>query len=244
MFEVEQGFTHLSGWSVAQIEARIAEIGGPVERLTEEERAEMHALKLALPSQGQLVTEARERVQERVAARREKGRARLEEAAAAYTNTKWMTAIEKAQVVEDFTRLVQHVAENGTRRDMPAQFTVRLYEHISGHCGHIAHYDRAGFWQAQLSTAQRALSFFEGMADHRLVAWSVHDYRDVNSAMGAAARARMDALKEKLQKGVRNDAMRDIEALALAAGIEVTVGGRQVKDAVAMESGPAQAALF
>lgn len=244
MFAVEQGFAHLAGWSVEQIEARIAEIGGPAEALTEEERAEMHALKLALPSQGQLVSEARERVQKRVNARRERSRAREAEAAAAYQDTQYMTANEKAKVVEDFTRLVQHVAEHGTSREMPAAFTVRLYEHLSMHCGHIAHYDRAGFWHAQLSTGQKAMSFFEGMADHRLVAWSVHDYRDVNAAMGAAARARLEGLREVLHKAVRTDAMKAIEALALAAGIEVTVGGRQVKEAVAAQSGPAQAALF
>jgi hypothetical protein len=244
MFDIEQDFAHLSGWSVGQIEARIAEIGGPAERLTEEERAEMHALKLALPSQGQLVSEARERVQQRVSERRERGRARVAEAAAAYKDTEWMSAVDKALVVEDFTRLVQHVAEHGTSREMPASFTVRVYEHISNHCGHIAHYDRSGFWHAQLSTSQKALSFFEGMASQGMVAWSVHDYRDVNTALSAAAKARMDALKQVLQKGVRTEALQAIEALALAAGIEVTVGGRQVKEAVAMESGPAQAALF
>jgi len=243
MFELTEQFAHLDRWSVDQIEARIAEIGGPAESLTERERAEMHALKLALPSQGQLVCEARARVQQRVKQRREQGR-RGEATPAAFMDTQFMSAVEKAKVVDDFTRLVEHVAEQGSSSAMPAAFTVRLYEHISSHCGHIAHYDRAGFWRAQLSSSRLALAFFEGMADSRLVAWSVHDYRDVNGALVGIAQARMGALKDALQKGVRTDAMKAIEALALAAGIEVSVGGRHVLEAVAMESGPAQAALF
>ena len=107
-----------------------------------------------------------------------------------------MTAVEKAGVVADMGRLVRKIEESGTSEKMPAAFTARLYEHLSMHCGHIAHYDRAGFWSAQLSTAKRALSFFEDMGDERLVAWSVHEYRDVNGAIVAVVKERMEALRK------------------------------------------------
>lgn len=259
----KDGFERFASWGPEQINARLDEIsraadarrgegqsilsalgGATMDYMTPDELAEMHALKLALPSQGELVAQAQARVAQRVAARSKQRRDREQDAAAGFKDTEFMSASDKARVREDWIRLLDHVAKEGVSDEMPSAFTNRLYEHIHMHCGHIAHHCKRGFWMAQLSTAQRALAFIEGMAANGMVTWTVYEYRDINSAMLNETRARLEKLQDLLNDGMRTDALKQIQAIALSVGFDVSVDGKAVGKAVAFAAGPAQAALF
>lgn len=226
MFELPADFAHLRTWTREQINGRLAEIGADDKVLTDEQRAEIHALKLALPPNGVLVAEAKQRVQERVGERVAKRRARDDEAAREFMDTEWMPALEKARVLRDMTSLLELVVRQGTGKEIPSAFTTRLYGHIMQNCGHIAHFDRDGFWHAQLSTAKKAMAFFEGMADDGLIQWTVPDFKDLNTAIVRTVKSRMAELHQALWPRIQADALNAIEVLAMEAGLEVSACGR------------------
>ncbi len=137
-----------------------------------------------------------------------------------FIDVQFMTALEKTRAHRDWCRLVQHVCQSGVSVDCPRAFTQAVYNQLHQHCGFIAHYDLSGFWSAQLSTASRALAFFRSITDG-ISDWGLADYSDLNRSMEVEVRKHWAALSEKLTCAQRDDAVRDIKAIAAAAGLKI-----------------------
>lgn len=97
-----------------------------------------------------------------------------------FSDTKFMSEKEKRQVANAWERFIK----SGFRFE---KFTKALYNHLHMHCGHIAHNDRLGFYEAQLSTPELRTAFVDGLLeDHRSgrLYWGAYtDYKDLGDAM-------------------------------------------------------------
>jgi len=69
------------------------------------------------------------------------------------TDVQFMTAKEKGLIAQSFITFV----EGGFKRQ---HFTKRLYEHLHLHCGFIAHYNRAGFYDLYFADEGQKAKFF------------------------------------------------------------------------------------
>lgn len=72
--------------------------------------------------------------------------------------TKWNTAGDKEKFVKHFKNFV----EQGFPEKI---FTKEFYNRISMMRGHIAHYDRGGFYNAQFGTSERRADFLQHWAE-------------------------------------------------------------------------------
>lgn len=82
--------------------------------------------------------------------------------ASQFTATKHSTADDKAKFALHFVRFV----EGGFQQK---QFTDVFYRRLSNTFGHIAHYDKHGFYAAQFSSLRAQLGFLEQCAE-----WTCH----------------------------------------------------------------------
>ena len=80
-----------------------------------------------------------------------------------FTPTQWDTAKDKAAFAKQFVRFVQS--------DFAAKhFTDRFYRRLSNTFGHIANYNRAGFWETFFTTTADMVRFLEQTLQHRVMA--------------------------------------------------------------------------
>jgi len=102
----------------------------------------------------------------------------------AFRDAEFLTAREKSLVLKSWVRFLR----NGMRL---ADFSDRLYKHLTLHCSFIAHYDRAVFYQTYFEHGEdtvRFLSQFDKRGECRSVEyggtrWLAGDYEDLNRAM-------------------------------------------------------------
>ena len=69
------------------------------------------------------------------------------------TDTNFMTAKEKAQVLRQWERFLKGGCQ-------AKDFTEALYHHLMQHCMFIAHYDRGGFYATYFQVQGMTLSIF------------------------------------------------------------------------------------
>ena len=101
-----------------------------------------------------------------------------------FTDSRFVTAQEKHRVVKEWVRFLK----GGCKRE---HFTNGLYEHLTSHCGFIAHYDRDGFYRYYFTDPKRKPKFFaqfdetEGCHSAELGwrGWLNGGYADINQAM-------------------------------------------------------------
>lgn len=123
----------------------------------------------------------------------------------AFGDSQWMSAREKRLVLQAWVRFLKR----GLRS---ADFTDRLYQHLHLHCGFIAHYNRAGFYQTyfeQGATIAQFLSQFDGRGECRSVeygggGWLQSEYADLNRAMVEEGARYIPALIEQAQAAQRD----------------------------------------
>ncbi len=132
---------------------------------------------------------------------------------------KYMDLAEKSRVIRNWKALLVHIVSNGCGREMPKCFTEALYEHLMQNCGHIAHYDRHGFWDAQLGSGSRALRFFSELAG--TMSFTLQDYRDINAALLLTVWPVRASLIGRLAGDRRTEAVADIGRIALLAGLDM-----------------------
>jgi hypothetical protein len=73
---------------------------------------------------------------------------------AQFTPTQWETAKDKAAFANRFVRFV--------RSDFAAKhFTDKFYRRLSNTFGHIAHFNRGGFWETFFTTTANKVRFLE-----------------------------------------------------------------------------------
>jgi hypothetical protein len=134
---------------------------------------------------------------------------------------KFMTADDKQKVLAHWRKLMTWLSTNGVPADMPKVFSTVIYDHLTLHTsGLIAHYDRPGFWSAELGAPERAMEFVNGLERNVLCRWgALSDYADINTAMMDAAREVRPGILRRLAHDDQQHARAQIAALAARAGI-------------------------
>jgi len=89
-----------------------------------------------------------------------------------FTATEWDTSEDKERVFQQFTRLVG----GGFQIE---QFPKTFYRKLSCMFGHIAHYNRDGFYDAQFSTPERRENFIRQALQHQCYGDPAFTYSDV-----------------------------------------------------------------
>ncbi len=93
-----------------------------------------------------------------------------------FTPTKWDTVLDKLSFARQFVRFVQS--------DFAEQhFTDRFYRRLSNTFGHIAHYDRGGFWAEFFTTTADKLRFLEQTIQHPCYGDPAWTYSDVERVL-------------------------------------------------------------
>ena len=102
----------------------------------------------------------------------------------ALRDARFMTAREKQLVLRAWARFLKNELRF-------ADFTDRLYRHLTLHCSFIAHYDRAGFYRTYFANGEDTVRFFAQFdkrgslrsVEYGGTWWLEGDYGDVNKAM-------------------------------------------------------------
>jgi hypothetical protein len=113
-----------------------------------------------------------------------------------FTPTQWATAHDKATFAKQFVRFVQS--------DFAAKyFTDKFYRRLSNIFGHIAHYNRGGFWAEFFTTTADKVRFLEQCLQHPCYGDSASTYSDVERALQAWLKAdgTLDRYRHRLAEG-------------------------------------------
>lgn len=103
-----------------------------------------------------------------------------------FTDVEYMTADDKQKLVRAWTTFVKHGFQW-------SHFSDRIYKHLSLHVGHIAHFDRGGFWQTWFKDGEDRLAFIDHFLSYRVM----DDYFDVHTAMKAVLNDHIENLSRK-----------------------------------------------
>jgi hypothetical protein len=99
-----------------------------------------------------------------------------------FTPTQWDTAEDKVRFATQFVRFVES--------DFAAKhFTDKFYRRLSNTFGHIAHYNRGGFWDTFFTTSADKVQFLEQTLQHPCYGDPAWTYSDVERALQAWLRA-------------------------------------------------------
>jgi hypothetical protein len=117
-----------------------------------------------------------------------------------FRDVRFMTAAEKAGVLDDWERFLEQGFEM-------QYFTKPLYDHLIQHCSFIAHYDRGGFhdhyFGEKRNTGSFISQFTDGVsAEYGMTYWLRGDCADINEAMCDVMRKYAPDLKRKLERAI------------------------------------------
>lgn len=110
-----------------------------------------------------------------------------------FTPTQWDTAQDKAAFAKQFVRFVQS--------DFAAKhLTDKFYRRLSNTFGHIAHYNRGGFWAEFFTTTADKVTFLEQTLQHPCYGDPAWTYSDVERALQGWLRAdgMLDRYRQRL----------------------------------------------
>lgn len=93
-----------------------------------------------------------------------------------FTPTKFDTAADKAWFANQFVTFVESGFEQ-------RHFTDRFYRRLSSTFGHIAHFNRLGFWQTFFTTTADKVRFLEITLRHPCYGDAAWTYSDVERAL-------------------------------------------------------------
>ena len=120
-----------------------------------------------------------------------------------FTPTQWSTSIDKALFAKQFVRFVQSdFAEK--------HFTKKFYQRLSSTFGHIAHYNRGGFWDTFFTTTAYKVRFLEMAVQYPCYGDPAWTFSDVERAVQAWLKA--EGTLERYQQQLADE----IEAAELA----------------------------
>lgn len=113
-----------------------------------------------------------------------------------FSDTRFMSADEKGQVLSDWNRFLV------SGFSWPA-FTDRLYKHLTLNCSFISHYDRQGFYsfyfEDEQDTASFMRQFMTGIStEYGFDYWLDGEYRDLNLAMCRTVRDQATGISNSL----------------------------------------------
>ena len=93
-----------------------------------------------------------------------------------FTATKWETADDKAKFAQQFVRFIESDFD-------VKHFTDKFYRRLSNCFGHIAHYNRGGFWEEFFTTTADKLRFIEQTLQWPCYGDPAWTYSDVERAL-------------------------------------------------------------
>ena len=110
-----------------------------------------------------------------------------------FTPTQWDTAQDKAAFAKQFIRFVQ--SEFAAK-----QFIDKFYRRLSNTFGHIANYNRGGFWETFFTTTADKVQFLEQTLQHPCYGDPAWTYSDVERALQGWLRAdsTLDRYRQRL----------------------------------------------
>ncbi len=110
-----------------------------------------------------------------------------------FTPTQWSTAQEKAAFAKQFVRF-------GQSDFAVKHFTDKFYRRLSNTFGHIAHYDRGGFWHIFFRTTADKVRFLDQTLRYPCYGDPVWTYSDVERALQEWLRTSglLDRYRQKL----------------------------------------------
>lgn len=95
-----------------------------------------------------------------------------------FTPTRWSSAADKAKFANHFVRFVAN--------DFPAGIFYRdFYTRLSNCFGHIAHYDRGGFYSVWFTSTERKLAFVQRVLDFTCYGSPEYTFCDVEKVLRA-----------------------------------------------------------
>jgi hypothetical protein len=124
-----------------------------------------------------------------------------------YTATKFDTAENKGKFEKQFKRFV----ERGFSQTL---FTKSFYQRISNMRGHIAHYDRSGFWNAQFSTPECRADFLRHWTNSPIYGNPEYTWSDVECVLAAWLKEHPEY--EQRERKAHSDGIEQIERDELA----------------------------
>lgn len=150
-----------------------------------------------------------------------------------FQDTQFMTAKQKAKVVRDLELFIlarlAMTSGLGTNYDFVlGRFSKALYDHLHLHCGYVAHYNRLGFFSAQLEqTPQFAKNIQRWSTGQNgygsVLAWG--DYEDIGKAMQAVTQAYLSEVLDLNNQEIQaadNQAVEAAKDLLLRRGYKVS----------------------
>jgi hypothetical protein len=110
-----------------------------------------------------------------------------------FTPTQWDAAQDKTAFAQQFMRFVGSDFA-------PKHFTDKFYRRLSNTFGHIAHYNRGGFWAEFFTTTADKVRFLEQALQHPCYGDPACTYSDVERALQACLRAEgtLDRYRQRL----------------------------------------------
>jgi hypothetical protein len=113
-----------------------------------------------------------------------------------FTPTQWDTAQDKVAFAKQFVRFVES--------DFAAKhFTDKFYRRLSNTFGHIAHYNRSGFWSEFFTTTADKVRFLEQTLQHPCYGDPAWTYSDVERALQSWLQA--DGTLERYRHGLADE---------------------------------------
>lgn len=126
-----------------------------------------------------------------------------------FTPTEFDTAEDKAKFANQYVALV-------LSGFAPHKFPEWFYRRLSNTFDHIAHYDKAGFWDEWFSNLAVQIAFLEDALRYFPCGFPTHTYSDVERALQVWLKAHPEILQDirnKLADRLEAEQRRDYEAL-------------------------------
>lgn len=115
-----------------------------------------------------------------------------------FTNAEFMTIREKAIVLKNWERFLQH----GMRME---HFTKRLYDYLHQQCGFIAHYNIHGFYGEYFTSGMDVERFFEQfLTNTTQYCGADPDCNDLNVAMRDVYKRHRRAIAQQVDEDVED----------------------------------------
>lgn len=96
--------------------------------------------------------------------------------ASQFTPTQWNSAEDKAWFANHFVRFIRSACDE-------KYFTTKFYRRLSCCFGHIAHYNKDGFWQEYFTSFSDIVRFLEWTMNHPCYGDPDSTYSDVELAL-------------------------------------------------------------
>jgi hypothetical protein len=123
------------------------------------------------------------------------------------TPTQWNTVEDKEKFIAKFKGFVKADFKE-------SHFTKEFYNRMSMMRGHIAHYDRGGFYDAQFSTSERRADFLQHWASGHTNGDPAWTWSDVERVLADWLQEHPE--HERKQRAQHNNIIEDIERRELA----------------------------